>query len=308
MGVAVPLAVLAAAAPLSAQTVERTLMVAGIERHYLLHLPPHFQRNGRAALILAFHGRGGDGAGMERLTGFSDLADRAGFAVAYPDGLNRSWNDGRTLPATTRRRSTANDVGFVSLLIDSLTAELRLDPRRIFATGFSNGAGFTHYLAARLATRIAAIATVSGGIADAVARSFSPAVPVSVLIMQGTSDPLVSYRGGAVASGRFGRELGADSSALLWEQTDGIRAAAATGTMPDADPDDGCRVEWHRWTAGLRGTEIVLYTLVGGGHTWPGGPQYLPRRYIGPVCRDFDATFAIWDFFIRNPKAGEVAP
>lgn len=288
---------------LRAQTVQRALMVGTVERTYLLHVPSSLPRDGSAALILAFHGRGGDGTGMERLTGFSELADRAGFAVAYPDGLGRAWNDGRTLPAATRRRSTANDIGFISLLIGSLTAELRLDPRRIYATGFSNGASFTHYLASRLATRIAAIATVSGGMADAVARHFAPATPVSVLIMQGTRDPLVAYGGGPVEAGRFGRELGADSTALLWEENDGIRATAALGEMPDADPADGCRVQWRRWTGGLRSTEVLLYRLVGGGHTWAGGPQYLPRHYIGRVCRDFNASFAIWDFFTRNPKA-----
>ncbi len=302
------LAVAVAAAPLPAQTRARTLMVATVERTYRLHLPPQFRRDGSAALILAFHGRGGDGAAMERLTRFSELADRAGFAVAYPDGLNYSWNDGRRVAAATRRRSDADDVGFVSLLIDSLTAELRVDPQRVFATGFSNGAAFAHYLASRLATRIAAIATVAGGIADAVAPHFAPMEPVSVLIMQGTADPLVPFAGGPVAGGQYGRELGADSTALLWEQAADIRAAAATGELFDADPGDGCRVHWQRWSGGHRNTEIWLYALRGGGHTWPGGPQYLPRRYVGPVCRDFDATFAIWDFFTRHAKAPPRTP
>ncbi len=291
-----------AAAPLAGQTVARTLVVGTAPRTYLLHVPPHLPRDGSAALILVFHGRGGDGATMERLTGFSDLADRSGFAVAYPDGLSRSWNDGRRIPAAARWRSDANDVGFVSLLIDSLTAELRPDPHRIFAAGFSNGAAFTHSLAARLATRIAAIATVSGGIAEPVARAFEPAEPVSVLVMQGTRDPLVSYAGGAVGGGRYGRELGADSTALLWEENDGIRAAAARGELPDLDREDGCVVWWQRWSGGRRGTEVWLYALRGGGHTWPGGPGYLPVHYTGAVCRDFSATFAIWDFFVRRAK------
>jgi polyhydroxybutyrate depolymerase len=292
-----------AAAPLPAQTSARTLKVGTVERSYLLHLPPHLPRDGSAALILAFHGRGGDGAGMERLTRFSDLADRDGFAVAYPDGLDRSWNDGRSVPAPGARRSDADDVGFISLLIDSLTTELHPDPRRIFATGFSNGAGFSHYLAARLSTRIAAIASVSGGISDGAARHFSPMDPVSVLIIQGTADPLVPYAGGPVSGGRLGRELGADSTALLWEESDGIRAVAATGELADVAPGDRCRVHWERWSGGRRGTEIRLYRLEGGGHTWPGGPQYLPRGIVGPVCRDFDATAAIWDFFAGHAKA-----
>jgi len=288
-----------------AQTVVRTLTVGGFERSYRLHVPPDLPRNGTLALILVFHGRGGDGAGMERLTGFSALADRAGFVVAYPDGVGRSWNDGRAMSGSEAQRRNVDDVAFVAAVIDSLSAELRLDPRRIFATGLSNGGTFAHYLAANLSRRIAAIASVAGGLAWPFAQHFAPAAPVSVLIMQGTADPLVPYRGGAVAGGRLGREAGAEATAELWEDADGMRAEPATGSLPDTDPNDHCRVSWQRWSGGRKRTEVWLYKLEGGGHTWPGGPQYLPRRLVGRVCRDFDATFAIWDFFLGHEKAAE---
>jgi polyhydroxybutyrate depolymerase len=160
-----------------AQTVDRVLAVGGLERHYLLRVPAHLPRDGSAALILVFHGRGGDGAGMERLTGFSTLADRALFAVAYPDGVGHSWNDGRAIAGSTAQRLGIDDVAFVAAIIDTLAAELRLDPRRIFATGLSNGATFSHYLAANLARRIAAVASVAGGLAAAFAPRFAPAAP-----------------------------------------------------------------------------------------------------------------------------------
>ncbi len=108
-----------------------------------------------------------------------------------------------------------------------------------------------------------------------------------------------------MAGGRLGSELGAKATALRWEDADGIRAEAAAGELPDTDPTDGCRARWQRWSGGRKRTEVWLYTLVGGGHTWPGGPQYLPQRLVGRVCRDFDATFAIWDFFSRHGKAAE---
>ena len=288
-----------------AQTVARILTVGGLERHFRLHTPPDLPRDGTAALILVFHGRGGDGAGMERLTGFSALADRDKFAVVYPDGVGRSWNDGRRMAGSEAQRRNIDDIAFVSALVDTLTTELRLDPRRVFATGLSNGASFSHYLAANLARRIAAIASVAGGLAAPFARQFAPAAPVSVLVIQGTADPLVRYDGGPVGGGRLGSELGAEATALLWEDADGIRAAAATGELPDTDPTDGCRTRWRRWSGGRKRTEVWLYKLEGGGHTWPGGPQYLPQRLVGRVCRDFNATFAIWDFFSRHGKAAE---
>lgn len=284
----------------------RTLTVQGVPRTYVLHVPAHLPRNRSAALILAFHGGGGDGAGMERLTGFSALADRAGFAVAYPDGLDWDWNDGRALAPGSQRHAGARDVEFVAALIDTLTAELRPDPRRVFATGFSNGATFTQHAAARLGGRLAAIAAVAGGMAEPVTEADSTGDPVSVLLVHGTADPVVPFGGGAVRGGRLGRELGAAAAARIWGVRDGIRATAATGELPDMDRGDGCRVRWQRWSGGRRGTEVWLYVLAGGGHTWPGGPQYLPRRYVGDVCRDFDATFAIWDFFSRHARQDAV--
>ncbi len=289
----------------AAQTEVRTLIVGGLERHYRLHVPPHLKTNRTAALILVFHGRGGSGAEMEQLTGFSDLADRAGFVVAYPDGVGKTWNDGRVIRTAPAWRRNVDDVGFVAALIDSLATELRLDPRRVFATGLSGGGTFTHYLAAHLAGRIAAIATVAGEIAVPFVHYFAPAAPVSVFIMHGTADPLVPYAGGLVAAGRLGREVGAEATALHWEDADGMRAEPAAGTLPDTDPNDHCRVSWQRWSGGRKRTEVWLYKLEGAGHTWPGGPQYLPRRLVGRVCRDFNATFAIWDFFFSHGKAAE---
>jgi len=289
----------------AAQTVVRTLAVGGLTRQYRLHVPPNMAHDGTAALILVFHGRGGDAAGMERLTGFSAMADRSGFAVVYPDGVGHAWNDGRSLPGATAPRPRIDDVAFISAVIDSLTGELHLDPRRIFATGFSNGGAFAHYLAANLSTRIAAIASVSGGLAWPFARTFAPAAPVSVFIMQGTADPLLSYRGGLVAGGRLGNEVGAAATAQRWADADGIRAEPATGQLPDTDPGDHCRVSWQRWSGGRKRTEVWLYKLSGAGHTWPGGPQYLSRRIVGRVCRDFNATFAIWDFFVGHPQGAE---
>ena len=297
------LALLAGAA--SAQTTVRTVTVGGLARQYRLHVPPQLPHDGTAALILVFHGRGGDGAGMERLTGFSDLADRAGFVVAYPDGIDRSWNDGRAVSGSAAQRPNVDDVAFVSAVIDTLTAELHLDPRRIFATGLSNGGTFSHYLAANLARRIAAVASVAGGLTAPFVHVFAPAAPVSVFIMQGTADPLVPYRGGGVAGGRLGFELGAEATARRWEDADGMRAEPATGMLPDTDPNDHCRVSWQRWSGGRKRTEVWLYRLEGAGHTWPGGPQYLPRRLVGRVCRDFNATFAIWNFFFSHGKAAE---
>ena len=196
------------------RSVKEKISSGGRPRTYRLYAPPALPRDVPAALVFVFHGGDGNGASAERLTGFDDLADREKFVVAYPDGWGKHWNDGRNVDAFDSVHDGVDDAAFVASLIDAISAAYRIDPHRIYATGISNGAIFSNFLAARLADRIAAIAPVAGGLAEPMRASFRPARPVSVLIMNGTEDPLVPYAGGAV-SRTHGRVLGAEETARL---------------------------------------------------------------------------------------------
>jgi polyhydroxybutyrate depolymerase len=285
-----------------ARSVEQELSVDGLTRTFRLHVPADLPAGEAVPLVMVFHGGGGTAWGTERLTGFSGMADRGHFIVVYPEGIERSWNDGRDTTVSRAHRDNIDDVHFVAVMIDAISKEHRIDPKRIYATGISNGAIFSHYLAANLADRIAAIAPVVGGIADPFAARFDPAQPVSVLMFQGTDDPLVPFDGGDVAWGNRGKIISTAETVKKWMQRDGCAPIARTGMVPDNDPADGCRAEWSTWSSCRDGTEVTLYTLHGAGHTWPGGGQYLPRFLIGKVCRDIDATEVIWNFFRRHAK------
>ena len=284
------------------RSVARELNVDGMTRAYRLYVPPGLPATEDVPLIMVFHGGGGTARGAERLTGFSDLAEREHFIVAYPEGIERSWNDGRETTVSRAHRDQVDDVHFVATMIDTITKEHRIDPKRIYATGVSNGAIFSHYLAANLAKRIAAIAPVVGGIAEPFDQRFNPEQPVSVLILQGTDDPLVPFDGGEVAWGKRGKIISTRDTVKKWIARDGCADTPRTGTLPDSEFEDSCRVEWSTWSACRDGTEVTLYTLRGAGHTWPGGAQYLPQRLVGKVCRDIDATDVIWNFFQRHAK------
>ena len=290
-------AVLPAAAGRATQAY--TLEVGGLTRSYRLHVPPALPA-GQVPLVLVFHGGGGNGPGTERLTRFSELADRERLLVAYPEGIDRNWYDGRDFTGSRAHRERIDDVGFVTAMLDAVARTHAVDPRRIYATGISTGAVFSHYLAAHLAPRIAAIAPVVGGIADPPDAWLQPAQAVSVLILQGTTDPLVPYRGGAIAFGR-GRIIDTEEAARRWARLNGTAPEPRSSALPAAG-NDHCGGLRLTYSGGRDGSEVVLVRLDGGGHTWPGGAQYLPERLVGRVCRDFDATALIWEFFRTHPK------
>jgi polyhydroxybutyrate depolymerase len=271
----------------------RTLRVDGVSRDYLVYLPPAYRPERPAPLVLVFHGGGGRARGIAPHTGFSRLAEREGFVAVYPEGLDRRWNDGRGYGASH------DDVGFVRALLDTLRRELAIDPRRIYATGISNGAIFSYRLACDMPGVFAAVAPVAGAMPVDLAPSCAHAEPVSVLAMQGTADPLMPYAGGGVAS-RRGRVFSAEESVGFWARVAGCGGPVTVTEEPDRVAD-GTRVRHTDFGPCLdRRRAVELYTIEGGGHTWPGGPP--AGRAVGRVSRELDATALIWSFFLQHPR------
>lgn len=264
-------------------TQARTFDHGGRQRTYLLHpAPTGLER----ALLVVLHGSGGRGRMVERRTGFDAIAERAGVVVAYPDGVDAVWNDG------WRPASVVDDVGFLSALVDSLVAEFDIDPARVYATGFSNGGGMVHRLACE-STRFAAIAPVAGYMPARIAERCRGGPPVSVLAVHGTDDAVVPYD----------QQL----TGILehWVARDGCTAPAESVRWPDRDPGDDTLVRIDQHTRCRAGSRVVLYSIEGGGHTWPGEAPDFWRR-PGRVSHELDASAIILDFFLKAPEP--VAP
>ena len=277
-------------------TVVRTVEVENTRRTYLLHVPSSYNRNKPIPLVLVFHGGEGQPQQIERHTGFSALADREAFIVAYPEGVNKHWNDGRA------NAPRVDDVAFATAVIDDLARTLNVDRKRIYATGISNGGMFSQRLACELSGTIAAIASVAATMPDALRVRCKPSQPISVLMIHGTDDPLIPYRGGAMPRGTLGGNvLSAPDAIKFWVAHNKCSPTPTTLELGvDRDPKDGTRVESESYDHCAANVDVELVTVVGGGHTLPSSRQYLPERLVGRTSMEINGTEAIWSFFKRQ--------
>jgi len=282
---------------------QATLQVDVRSRTYTYHVPAGYDGSRAVPLVLALHGRLGQGSGEERLSHLDKVSDAHGFLVVYPDGLDRSWADGRG--GTPSDRKGVDDVKFLSNLIDQLEREYRIDPTRIYATGMSNGGFMSGRVACELSGRVAAVAIVAASLSESVAANCHPEQPVSVLVLQGTDDPLVRLAGGPLGRNTAGGVvLSHDATVQKFADLDRCSSEPKKERIAD-QAGDGTTIDVATYSACAGGTEVRGYVVNGGGHAWPGGMQYFPASMIGKTSKNMDASEVIWEFFSRHPLASK---
>ncbi len=274
-----PLAALLLAAPLlkvgPAFADERIdIQYQGATRDYLLHVPPN-AGNAPLALVIALHGAGGDAASFAGETRFAQAADHLGMMVAFPDGgeygdpPRRTFNAQICCGEAVARQ--VDDVGFVGAMIEDVAARHPLDRARIYATGMSNGGMLTYQLAAMHPEWFAAAAPVSAAIGGMTrdGRTYiipMPAMPVPVMIVHGRKDPYVRYEGGTSTMLNFPHiwKMSVGDALSFWAASDGC--AGPPAISHPAGPD----LERIAYANCKDGSEVVLWELMGGDHSWPG--------------------------------------
>jgi polyhydroxybutyrate depolymerase len=270
--------------------IESPLEVDGRIRNYVLVLPPSYYDNSETfPLVVALHGTGGSAKQMERMYGLNEKAASSGFVLLYPEGIRndgplglRSWNAGQCCEDAMKKN--VDDVGFISTLIDRIVADFRIDSKRVYVTGMSNGGMMAYRLACELSHKIAAIAPVS---ATMMANTCNPERAVPVLHIHSLLDVKVPYEGGI---GIRGYNFAPVDSALQ------VMAANAGCSNTPETVDDG-KVIITRWTDCENGVSIESYATHDGGHSWPGSterPAWAdePSKYV-------NANDLIWEFFER---------
>ncbi|HYD19015.1 MAG TPA: PHB depolymerase family esterase [Patescibacteria group bacterium] len=280
-----------------------------------MHVPKDLEGKPGLPVMMVLHGGGGNAKGMQVMTGMDGVADKNGFIAVYPEGYGspmidsmRTWNAGTCCGAAVRK--DVDDVGYIGAVIDALSSTYKIDTRRVYATGHSNGAMMSYRLACEMSDRIAAIAPNAGQ------RGFSPCNlkrPVPVMHIHGTEDPCALYGGGDKCGGCFSRFLGIGN--------DNWPCKSVPQTVQETAEMNGCGKEAEvTFSKGAVSCEsfacpqnaaVQLCAINGAGHIWAGkhdrGPAVCAedpdkkictryREIVGPPNADIDAGQLAWDF------------
>lgn len=298
---------LLASEPLKQGENTRKLEHGGRTRTYFVHVPPSYDGSRPVPVVVALHGAMMNGRMMMEFSGLSAKADQEGFIVVYPNGTGvgdlfltwNAWAKPGPVPAPGEgedaRRGPADDVGFISAMLDQMEMEAKIDTRRIYVTGMSNGGMMSHRLAAELSRRIAAAAPVAGTL---MVGQIKPARPVPIMHIHGTKDTFVPFAG-------MRRNLRArmpmrtvEETMTSWVAANSAVEKGVETTLPDLAPADGTRVKVRTHAADKGGAEVVLVTVENGGHTWPGRKAAMAS--LGRSTMDVAANDLIWDFFKKH--------
>ena len=272
-----------------------TIVSSGQQREYLLYVPRSYDRAKPTPLVISMHAAALWPATQREASQWNKVADENGFIVVYPSGTTLSGSGTGVLPFRVwqlRPEADASaNVRFISELIDTLEAAYNIDPTRIYANGFSNGGAMVFALSCRLSHRIAAVGTVSAAQDQRPWSWCADSRPVPLINFHGTAD-LVPYNGGKVwASPR------PFPSVPTWTANWARRNQCVTNPVESVVAADVTRLEY---TNCADDAAVVLYTIRGGGHSWPGGKP-IPEWMVGPTSRSIDATRQMWAFFREHP-------
>lgn len=270
------------------QTVTGSFTHGGQTRTYRVHLPPGFNPSSSRPLVLNLHGLGSNGQQQELYTGFNTIADTANIIVVYPNALNGNsgipeWN--------AYGLGSSDDVGFLSALIDSMQSQYNIDRSRAYCIGMSNGGYMSYRMACERSCGIVAIASVTGLLVENIFTPCNISRPVPLMQIHGTADGTVGYSGVA-------------ASISSWRGKNGCSSTPTTTNLPDINTSDNSTVTVDHYGPCNNGSEVILYTVNNGGHTWPGSS--IP---LGPTTnQDFNASSTIWNFLRKYSMAAYISP
>lgn len=285
------------------------MRVDGEDREYHLFVP---DKHENSPVVLLFHGHGNNANELLGLSGDSapqayfkvwlDIARKDNVILAVPNGryrskLEKGWNDCRS---DAFSNSKADDVQFIRLLIEHIKEKYQVNPKRIYATGHSNGAHFCIRLAQEMPDKLAAFAAISGA-NSARSKCEDSDVPISAMFMNGTIDPLLPYEGGGIR----GRVYSAEETIEYWVKRNGTDQTAKVIKVPDINKEDNCHVEKYLYAKGTDDTEVILVKIVNGGHPAPSIKVRNSDTILNRIKNqnaDIEMADEVWAFFKNKSR------
>lgn len=279
------------------ETIKVDIREMGFRRSYRVHRPAGSAGNGKLPLLVMLHGAFETAKSMERLTGFSDLADRENFIVVYPNGIGlfgflQHWNAGHCCGKA--QKDGIDDVAFLETVLNDVCSRFPVDPNRIYMAGHSNGGMLACLYAGEKPGRLAGLAVVSGtigsrevkkGVWQQIAR---PSFGLPVLIIHGYNDQTVPYSGGPSRNHKSREFVSVADSMAFWKSVNQCRGEAGKHSLCSG------RVFVQQWMTGTH--RLVLHTIYDWAHDWP-GPRVPAEDKNSRALENYDAADAIWDFF-----------
>lgn len=279
-----------------------SVKVGDIERYYLPRVSEKCLKQ-PCPLVFVFHGGMGTAEQIEKHSGFTAIAEKEGFIVVYPNGLNKQWNDGRK-----GQNDNVDDMAFFDKLLEDIKSKYKIDEKKIFSTGMSNGGLFSFRLACERSKVFAAVAPVAANHSVGVVDKCSPDQPVSVLNIVGTEDKAVPYKGGTISVllgiRKRGQVLSSDESIKTWVKLNSCKDLPQISNL-DEIKDDQTSVKIEKYSEQCKNsTQVVRMSVLGGSHAWPGRvPNHRGLFHKVVTSMEIDATQEIWNFFKANGKS-----
>ena len=324
------LALLFVTSGVRAQETKEKVTVSDVDRTYLVRLPRGYDAKRKYPVVILLHGMNQDTDDMERLTRFAELADKDGIIAVYPSALHGRWNVGVRPPVQEQpmrspgrgrrggggypggggggypgggqsggqgrndeaRSEPADDVDFLNQMLDQMQLKFSVDQARIYVTGLSEGGLMAMKAGCSMADRIAAIAPV--GAAMPKTMICLPSRPLPVVMINGTSDPVVPYGGGTEHNLHL-PVISVEDSAKSWAKMAHCADKPNQSKLPSHEKG-GMETKVETYDGCQQGAQVVSYSVKGAGNTWPGGEQYEVEKEVGKTSPDPNANETIWNF------------
>lgn len=264
-------------------------------RSYEIYIPSELKKIEKLPLLIVLHGGDSSGRNMIEYTNYIPIAEKENFIVVFPDSLHGHWNDGRK----GLEFEGIKDINFISNLIDDLIIKYNIDKNRVFVTGASNGGMMSLRLGCELSEKITAIASVTGSLPVDMSAC-NPIKKIPLLLINGTRDPLVHWEGGYLTMGliKRGKLFSIQETFEFWAKNNQCAELSEWKKLPDKARNDGTRVYKREYTKCKNNSNVLLYKIENGGHTWSGSSQIPFQDWVvGKTSYDINASQVIWDFF-----------